>query len=172
MAQSSGARPADELHLGHQFGPNPANALFQRVARNLQAGRPRPFERVQAGAQAREFVLGESRAHAAGIMQGAGGIVIAEVEGAQPGAAAARRGPAEHHEFLAAPAFQLHPPLAAAGTIGSIGALADDAFQPVFAGLATHPPGIAGVVVAVADQPLPGIQRSEHLLSIPQRARP
>ena len=70
-------------------------------------------------------------------------VVVAEMQRAEAGAAAVRRGPAEHDELLAALAFHLQPAVAAAGTVGGVGLLADDAFQLHLAGCPAHAGGVA-----------------------------
>ena len=61
-------------------------------------------------------------------------IVICKQECSEPGTRTFGIGPANDHELLAVPAFDLHPQAAIAGRIGCLRALADDALQRQLAG--------------------------------------
>ena len=91
---------------------------------------------------------------------------------AEAGAAAGRRRPAEHDEFLAPAALHLQPVAAAPGAIGRIGPLADDALEPGGAGVrGASRPRRRFEVVAVAQPSLPVSRRPQRRLAVEQRGR-
>src|SRR5262245_63910101 len=86
--------------------------------------------------QAVQGLPGEAGADLAGVNERVTGIVIAEQQGAEPGAGTSRVGEAADDEFLAALALELQPVPGPAGAVGRIGALGDDPLPAAGARLA------------------------------------
>ena len=170
MAHTSGAGPGGERHFGDQVRLDPVDGALQVLAGDLQIARGIGAKAVEAVAQHAQRIVGEAGADAAGIVQPALRVVVAEVERAQAGAAAGGFGPAEDQQLLAAGALHLQPVVAAAGTVGSVGLLADDPFQFHLAGGLAHAGGVAFVVVAVAQHAVPGVEPLEAVLAVAQGA--
>ena len=166
VAHPAAARPGGELDLGHQFGPHPVDGGVERIAGDHQATRWIARQRVEQVAQGSKLVVGKPGADAAGVMQAKVRVVIAEMQRAEAGAAAARRSPAEHDELFAPLAFHLQPAMVAAGAVGRVCLFADDAFQLHAAGLAAHGGRVALVVVAVAQHALPVVQALQARLAV------
>src|SRR5215468_4706789 len=77
----------------------------------------------------------EAGADLAGVGELVTGIVVAEQQGAEPGAGPPRVGEAADDEFLAGFALELQPVLGPAGAVGRIGALGDDTLPAALARL-------------------------------------
>ena len=128
-------RPAVEIDLHHHLRVHPdrrartALLLRQGVEGGLVA-----LERLEFAVQVARALMGETGAGAAGIAQFAV-IVDAEHQRADRMRVRARGRKARDHEFLPVRTFGLDPVVAAAGMIGRVGALRDDAFQ-------AHPAGM------------------------------
>src|SRR5690349_13751138 len=93
------------------------------------------------------------------------------MQGPDAGAQSGGRGKAEHHELLAALAFELQPALAASWPVRRIGLLADDAFEPHPAGLPPHRRGLPYEMVAIAQRVAPVRESCEPPLAIPEDGR-
>ena len=117
---------------------------------------------VEAVAQHRQRLVGEPGADTAGVVQLSLRIVIAQVERAEPGAAAAGSVQPTHDEFLSVGALDFEPVTAATGAVGAVGLLADDALRVSFAGARQHANGVTLLVVAVAQHAVPGGEAFQH----------
>jgi hypothetical protein len=96
----------------------------------MQRRPPRPLESVEPLAQRHQRGIVKSGAHAAGIAPVTGGVVIADMQGADTQASSGRGRPAEHDELRPTEAFHLHPAMPAAGAIRRIPSLHHDPLKP------------------------------------------
>ena len=106
-----------------------------RRAASRRTASSRPAIAASACLTARERLLVEAAADAAGEAQVPGLVVDAEQERADAGARALRVGPAADDELLPLRALELDPGRAAARDVGRVGALADHSLE-------AHPAGV------------------------------
>jgi hypothetical protein len=94
------------------------------------------LEAGQRRVQAVQRWPAEAGADLAGVGELVTGVVVAQQQGAEPGAGPARVGEAADDEFLAVLALELQPVPGPAGAVGRAGALGDDALPAAGARLA------------------------------------
>src|SRR5262245_14904733 len=127
-------RPFAEAHLGDQAGLHPVHT-GPRQAAAVERG-PVLFQGGQPGMQAVQGLPVEAGADLAGVDELVAGVVVAEQQGAEPGAGPAWVSEAADDEFLAALALELQPVPGPAGAVGRIGTLGDDPLPAAGARLA------------------------------------
>ena len=101
MAQHLVVGPAGIAHLGDQRRPGPMHPLDRGALRQSPDRGRGAFERAEPRPQLGQLGVVEAGADAAGIMQGAVPVVIAEQQRAQTLPAAGRVGEADHDELVA-----------------------------------------------------------------------
>src|SRR5690349_181793 len=128
-------RPAGEARLGHELGLHPMYIAHIRATRRTRECRGLPFESLQTRMHGAELLAVEAGAHLSCIVQTAVVSVHADQQGADAFAACRRICVPSDHELLALAALELDPGTAAAGGVGRMPALADQALDPVHASL-------------------------------------
>src|SRR5580704_11262088 len=169
VAQLPVGRPFAEAHLGDQAGLDPVHtgprqlAAVERGTILLQAGQRRM--------QAVQRSLAEAGADLSGVDELAGGVVVAQQQRAEPGAAPARVGEAADDEFLAGFALELQPVPGPAGPVGGVGALGDDPLPAAGARLPEIGLAVGVLVLGEAQRVGEGQQAAQDLLALPQWQR-
>src|SRR5207253_7006542 len=159
MAEDGIAGPAGVFDLGDEPRRDPVDALARRALGQGDGGIG-AGKGIEPMAQIAELHRTEPGPDPSGIAQLAGRIIIADEQGANTLPLAFRIAEADDDEFLAIAALDLEPGAAAPRTVGCVAALRDDAFQAEAARLAKNGRAVAGLVVAVAQDPL-GLQRND-----------
>ena len=129
LADQLAAGPAAEFHLDHDLRLDPFHLARRRSSSGiLSSGVSLRATGVEPSLQIALLLLAPAGADAAGVAQPAL-LVIAEQQRADQAAALVGWLVADDDELLVAGALGLEPVAAAAGAIGRIGALRDDAFE-------------------------------------------
>ena len=150
MPQHLVGRPVAIAHLGDQRGLGPMHPLERSALGQCRDRGVGALERFELRPERRQLGVAEAGANAAGIMQAAPRVIIAEQQGAQAAPPAGGLGKADYDELVAVGAFDLDPIVAASRPIRPVAALGDDAFQAIAAGVAKQLGTAADLVVAVA----------------------
>src|SRR6266436_2922902 len=159
VAQDRVGGPAGKFDLGDKRWSNPMNALARSVlGQNDRRGAR--TESIEPFAQIGEPRCAEARADASCIPQCSRRIIVAGEQGAKALAPAFGIGEADDDKFVAIAAFDLEPGSAPPRAVRRIAALRDDAFEAKAGRLAKNGRALAGLVVAVAQNPL-GLRRND-----------
>src|SRR5260370_6350228 len=113
----------------------------------------------------------EAGADLAGVDELVTGVVVAQQQGAEPGAGPSRVGEAADDEFLAALALELQPVPGPAWAVGRVGALGDDPLPAAGARLAEIGLAFGVFVLGEAQRAGEGQQVAQDLLALAQRQR-
>src|SRR5580692_5741901 len=137
MAELTVSGPLAEADLGDEARIDPVHARLRESARVER--RAVALNSGQRRVQAVQHAVAEPGADLARIGQLAVGVVVAEQERAQPLARALRIGVAADHELLRVLALELQPVTRPRALVRRGGALGDEAFPAVAAGLLEVP---------------------------------
>ena len=122
------------MDLRHQLRPNPVHAGCLLGRASAREGAVLGLDRRQSRQDHVDDVAPEPGADPAHVDQ----VAIAVDSGEQRAELLARGGPAADHHLLAFPGLRLAPAVAAAGLIGRVEALRDDALEAHAAGRLEH----------------------------------
>ena len=165
MADPALLGPLGEAHLGDQPGLDPVVAAA--AGRAGIERRPGARERLQAVPHAAQGGLVEAGADLAGIDE-AVTVVDPHVQRAEPPARALRLRPAADDELLAEVALDLQPLARASADVAAVGALGDDALQPLLGGRLVERLAATFHVLAGADHAARRQQQREAGLALRQ----